>query len=175
MDSHSNTKADLLLAAFLLVLAAAMVIDLVFEDQGSLLSLHAVTEGVIAVMSLVGFVYLFRRTRRDRKTLVEVTGRLHSKSEEARQWKKQAQVFLDGLSLEIQVQFERWSLTRAERDVALLLLKGFSHKEIAALSSRSERTVRQHSSMIYQKSGLSGRADLAAFFLEDLLAPGAET
>jgi hypothetical protein len=36
----------------------------------------------------------------------------------------------------------------------------------AARTSRSERTVRQHAVSIYQKSGLGGRAELAAFFLE---------
>ncbi len=36
---------------------------------------------------------------------------------------------------------------------------------------RSERTVRQHAIAVYSKSGLAGRAELAAFFLEDLLLP----
>jgi DNA-binding CsgD family transcriptional regulator len=68
-------------------------------------------------------------------------------------------------------QFERWGLTGAERDVALRLLKGQSHKEIAYVTGRSERTIRQHAVAVYQKSGLHGRAELAAFFLEDLPLP----
>jgi len=56
----------------------------------------------------------------------------------------------------------------------LLLLKGFGHKEIAGLQSKSERTVRQHAIAVYRKSGLSGRAQLSAFFLEDLLLPADE-
>jgi DNA-binding NarL/FixJ family response regulator len=56
--------------------------------------------------------------------------------------------------------------------VALQLLKGFTHKEIAAATDRSERTVRQHAVAVYRKAGLSGRAALAAFFLGDLLLPG---
>jgi len=36
---------------------------------------------------------------------------------------------------------------------------------------RSERTVRQHAVAVYRKSGLAGRAELSAFFLEDLLLP----
>ena len=62
-------------------------------------------------------------------------------------------------------------LTAAEREVALQLLKGQSHKEIAYATGRSERTVRQHAVAVYQKSGLRGRAELAAFFLEDLILP----
>jgi hypothetical protein len=33
--------------------------------------------------------------------------------------------------------------------------------------------VRQHAVAVYRKSGLAGRAELAAFFLEDLLLPAA--
>jgi DNA-binding NarL/FixJ family response regulator len=53
----------------------------------------------------------------------------------------------------------------------MLILKGESHKRIAGLTGRSERTVRQHAVTIYNKSGLRGRAELAAFFLQDLVVP----
>jgi hypothetical protein len=53
----------------------------------------------------------------------------------------------------------------------LLLLKGFSHKEIARLRHTSTTTIRQQAASIYQKANLSGRAALSAFFLEDLLLP----
>jgi DNA-binding NarL/FixJ family response regulator len=55
--------------------------------------------------------------------------------------------------------------------VALLLLKGLSTKEIAAVRAVSERTVREQSGAVYTKANLTGRAALSAFFLEDLLAP----
>jgi DNA-binding NarL/FixJ family response regulator len=74
----------------------------------------------------------------------------------------------------IQRQFQAWGLTAAEQEVGLLLLKGFSHKEIARLRRTSEATIRQQAAAIYQKANLSGRAALAAYFLEDLLAPPVE-
>ena len=37
-----------------------------------------------------------------------------------------------------------------------------------------ERTVRQQALAVYAKAGLAGRAELAAFFLEDLLVPSLE-
>ena len=53
--------------------------------------------------------------------------------------------------------------------------KGRSHKQIAYATGRSERTVRQHAVSVYHKSGLNGRAELAAFFLEDILLPESRT
>jgi DNA-binding CsgD family transcriptional regulator len=76
-----------------------------------------------------------------------------------------------GLGAAIDAQFDRWGLTAAEREVAMLMLKGLSHKEIAAVREASERTVRQQARAIYAKANLSGRAALSAFFLEDLLLP----
>ncbi|MBW2281204.1 MAG: response regulator transcription factor [Deltaproteobacteria bacterium] len=78
---------------------------------------------------------------------------------------------LKGLGDAIDAQFGRWKLTPAEREVALLMLKGLSHKEISAARESSERTVRQQARAIYAKANLSGRAALSAFFLEDLLLP----
>ncbi len=92
-------------------------------------------------------------------------------SEDARRWNQEAQYVLAGLGAAIDRQFDRWGLTPAERDVALLQLKGLRHKEIAELRQTSERTVRQQALVVYRKAGLNGRADLAAFFLEDLLLP----
>lgn len=68
-----------------------------------------------------------------------------------------------------------WNLTPAERGVAQLQLKGLRHRDIAELRRTSERTVRQQALNVYRKSGLNGRSDLAAFFLEDLLLPVSST
>jgi DNA-binding NarL/FixJ family response regulator len=62
-------------------------------------------------------------------------------------------------------------LTRSETDIAFLILKGLSHKEIARVRASAEATVRQQARSIYEKSGLTGRAELAAFFLEDMFLP----
>lgn len=75
-----------------------------------------------------------------------------------------------GLSAEVDRQFDLWRFTGAEKDVAWLLVKGLSSKEIASIRGSSEKTVRQQSLAIYSKAKVSGRAELAAFFLEDWLA-----
>jgi len=76
-----------------------------------------------------------------------------------------------GLGSALDHQFDRWALTVAQREVALLVLKGLSYKEIADLRNTAEHTVRNQALAIYRKAGLTNRAEMAAFFLEDLLAP----
>lgn len=66
-------------------------------------------------------------------------------------------------------QFADWELSKSEREVALLLIKGMSMKEISGLRQVKEKTVRQQATQIYAKSGYSGRHELAAHFIEDLL------
>ena len=93
---------------------------------------------------------------------------------QGRQWRDETRSLLKGLGEAIDRQFLTWKLTEAERDVGLLILKGLSLKEIAAARVTSERTIRAQARSIYAKAGLSGRAALSAFFLEDLLAPIAQ-
>ena len=86
-------------------------------------------------------------------------------------WRQEMEAHLRELGTAIKRQFEAWGLTPAEQDIGLLLLKGFSHKEIARFRRTSEATIRQQAGSIYGKSGLSGRAALSAYFLEELLLP----
>ena len=73
------------------------------------------------------------------------------------------------LALVLKEQFEHWKLTRTECEVAMLLLKGLSFKEIASVRNTMEKTVRQQASSIYRKSDVSGRHAFSAWFIEDLL------
>ena len=65
--------------------------------------------------------------------------------------------------------FQNWQLTAAEQEIAWLLLKGFSFAEIAGLRDVKEKTLRQQATSIYAKAKVSGRSELAATFLEDVL------
>ena len=123
------------------------------------------------VITSVGLAVLFRVTQRQRDEHLQVIRDLEVARLQGQRWRSESRTLLNGLGEAIDAQFTRWSLTDAEREVALLLLKGLSTKEIAAVRAGSERTVREHARAIYSKAGLTGRAALSAFFLEDLLAP----
>lgn len=83
-------------------------------------------------------------------------------------WRAQRRGEIAALGRAIEDQFRHWKLTGAEIDVAGLMLKGMSLKEIAVARDTSEATIRQQAQSVYRKSGLSGRAELAAYFLESL-------
>lgn len=78
-------------------------------------------------------------------------------------------IFKGGQSGPIQKQFEQWCLSKSEAEIALLLLKGFTLREVAAFRSTTEATVRQQSIHIYQKANVDGRHQLAGFFINGLM------
>ena len=109
-----------------------------------------------------------RQLNKERRALIDdlAAARL-----EGERWREAARAHVTGLSRAIATQFNVWNLTESEADVAGLMLKGLAHKEIAALRNCAEATVRQHATSVYNKSHMGNRAQLTAYFLEDLLMP----
>ena len=126
----------------------------------------ACLDGPVTMTTFVSFEA--REMRRERYRLLDD---LDVARRDGACWREASRAHVQGLSRAIASQFAAWGLTEAEADVAGLILKGLSHKEIATLRLGSEATVRQHATAVYRKSGLPGRAQLTAFFLEDLLMP----
>lgn len=162
-----------LLALVLLATIIGGGVDLVLDAPESVLSPHALYEMALILAAMVTSVLLWRGWWRSRRTLVETRQMLASSAAERDAWRVSAEAALAELGHAIDERFVAWGLTAAEREVALQLLKGRSHKQIASTTGRSERTVRQHAVAVYQKPGLHGRAELAAFFLEDVRLPDA--
>ena len=161
-------------AVIALVCGVALLLGLELVEEPDSTALDLLLELVdIAptVLTSVGVVLLFRVQRRQSDEHVKVIRDLELARAQGQRWRSEARTYLNGLGEAIETQFNRWNLTEAEREVALLLLKGLSHKELAAVRGVSERTVREQSRSIYTKAGLTGRTALSAFFLEDLLAP----
>tara|TARA_R110002072_G_scaffold3163_7_gene23619 strand:- start:31 stop:573 length:543 start_codon:yes stop_codon:yes gene_type:complete len=70
----------------------------------------------------------------------------------------------------IEHHFRAWNLTAAERDVALLSIKGVPLADIAAMRQTRTGTIKAQSAAIYRKSGVSGRAELVSVVIEELIA-----
>jgi DNA-binding CsgD family transcriptional regulator len=160
-----------ILTAILSAVALGGGIDLWLDRPQAPGWFHVVFEGTLLAGSLAAMAWLWTEWMGTRRSLAGARADSEAHRSERDAWRARAEKMLRGLGDEIDVQLRSWNLTPAERETALFLLKGYGHKEIAALTGRSERTVRQHAVAVYRKSGLAGRAELSAFFLEDLLLP----
>ena len=157
-------------------IAVLAAIDLTGDAGGAATLRHLVVEGTLFLLGLGGFTWMAGRLRvltGETRNLAEhaedLAHRLDASNREAARWHQEAADLIAGLSAAIDRQLDQWGLSPAEKEVALLLLKGLSHKEIGGVRKVGEATVRQQARALYQKAGLGGRHDLAAFFLEDLL------
>ncbi|MCB1686184.1 MAG: helix-turn-helix transcriptional regulator [Pseudomonadales bacterium] len=160
-----------LIAAFAMIGLLAAV-DLLGDLDEGVSTAHVLIEGSVVLIALIASTLLIRALVAALKEQVrELDDRLVSSDEAADIWRAEAQSLLLGLGASIDRQFDRWRLSAAEKEVALLLLKGLAHKEIARARGVSEATARQQATAVYRKAGVAGRNALAAFFLEDLTLP----
>ncbi len=136
--------------------------------SGSPLS-HMAVETVIVILASIGTIFVLSQNSALRKEVQTTQYELEELKEQSIQWKTENQNLIQGLSLAIDRQMQDWGFTPSEKEVALLLLKGLSFKEIGTIRDSTEKTVRHHAQKIYEKSKLAGRAELSAFFLEDIL------
>ena len=171
-----DVRAAGIAIAALIAVAALAAIDLATDARAGVAAGHAVLEGGIVVLATGGAVALARsawrwRAQRDHaRAAADTLARDVARAEaDAARWKAEAGDLVKGLADAIDRQLAAWNLTASEQEVARLLLKGLAHKEIATIRAASEATVRQQAAAVYRKAGLAGRAELAAFFLEDLL------
>ena len=65
--------------------------------------------------------------------------------------------------------FTEWQLTGSEREVCMLLVKGFPIPEIASLRGSAEGTIKAHLNNIYRKSGTRNQAELLSVLIDALV------
>lgn len=183
-DVREQRRLALGLALLFGAVVVLAMVDLATDWQEG--GLHVVVQGTVIAVGLAGMIGMGMRARAVlararaatdalREHASDLASKLDASRAEAAKWKLEASQLIGGLAAAIDLQLERWALSPAEKEVALLLLKGLAHKEIADIRQTNETTVRQQARSLYKKSGLAGRHDLAAFFLEDLLAPRSTT
>jgi DNA-binding CsgD family transcriptional regulator len=165
------SKDSVFMVVFLSAISLISGLDIFFDLQEGASIGHIGTEGVILSIALIGVFLGVRQNTHIMNTNRELHTNLKQSKLDTVLWKSEAEKYLKGLGEAIDQQLSHWRFTPAEKEVGLLMLKGFSFKEVADFRNTSERTARQQSLVIYKKSGLAGRAEFSAFFLEDLLLP----
>jgi DNA-binding CsgD family transcriptional regulator len=132
-------------------------------QEGSL-NLHQKTEAIILFFITILVILI--------KTyhiygLNHLQSELDKKNQEIDVYKKKYKDSIQEIKQGIKEQFQFWNLTKEEEKVAQYLILGYSFKQISGLLNKSEKTIRNQSLSIYKKSGMTGRNDLAGFFLYD--------
>lgn len=149
------------LSVFLLVQTLGTVFfvgDVIGDLRADPVSEHFIFEAIVTAALVLGILFGTFALRRTVELL--------------RAQDQALQVARGALSEVIDHQFQAWGLTPAERDVGFLALKGLDVAELAELRGAAQGTVRAQLTRIYSKAGVSGRAQFAAFFVEDLLGEG---
>ncbi len=143
----------IILAAATLFFAYDIVADLM---DGSESLLHMLVESLVFIaISMVLYAEL-RRVNLLKKEVLQERGKAARLSGE--------------LLAVMRSEFAEWGLSTSEREVALLLIKGLSMKEISQARHVKEKTIRQQATSVYAKSGCAGRHELVARFIEDLMS-----
>lgn len=166
-----NRKERIVIIFILTIVAMMVAFDIITDSKEGVVVWHVLVEGSAGLAALFGIFYFMQDSFNLKHKLSDSLNENIQLKKEATDWKTEAQKYIEGLSQSIDQQLTKWHLSVAEKEVALLLLKGLSLKEIANIRNTTEKTSRVQSIAVYSKSGLSGRSELAAFFLEDLLQP----
>ncbi len=169
MTNDVSRKRTIGLAIGLLILMAALIgWDLWTDYRAGTTARHIAVEFAVLLLAAAGVAILWREFQVARETVAELQIDVETARQEVTRWRHETKATISELRAAIDRQFNRWTLSSAERDVAMCLLRGLSHKEVASRRETSERTVREQARAVYQKSGVGGRSELAAFFLADL-------
>ena len=148
-----NYYPAIILASATAFFAYDIIADLLEDSEGLF---HILIESLVF---LAISIVLFAELRRVSRLKLEV---LKERDKTAR---------LSGELLAVmRGQFADWGLSPSECEVALLLIKGLSMKEISSAREVKEKTIRQQATSVYAKSGYAGRHELAAHFIEDLMS-----
>ena len=153
--SLKNYFPVIVLVSATLFFAYDIVADL-GEDNENIL--HIFVESLVFLALAAVLLQELRRVRLLKKVVVEQQGKTARLSGE--------------LLAVMNSQFARWGLSPSENEVALLLIKGLSMREISEARQVKEKTIRQQATGIYAKSGYAGRHELVAHFIEDLMNDG---
>ncbi len=178
MTEDSNTlsaKERTFLSMILLSIAVMVVFDILSDAQEGAGLSHIAVEVVVAAIALIGYGLVMRKSIKTSARLQRTTRDLAQAQQETRYWQQNSKTFIQGLSNAIDEQFTVWKFSPSEKEVALLMLKGLSSREISEIRGVTDKTIRTQATAIYEKSNLAGRAELSAYFLEDLLAPKGES
>jgi len=162
-------KKDVFIIVLLLLITLFKLFDIFADLQLNLPTWHIAQEGILVLLTILGSIYLGFDLIRSSRQVKALRSKLVKADKQINNMSSQMHAARQEYSLTIAAQFTAWGFTKSEQQVALLLLKGLSFKEIAEVRLTKEKTVRQQASTIYSKAQVDGRHTLCAWFMEDFI------
>ena len=141
------------LAGAILFFGYDLAVDVLLEGEFG--SLHFIIESIV----FVGISVVLVIGAHDLRSLRES---LQREAERNRAFSGELAAVIDG-------RMEEWRLTRSEKDVAWMIIKGYRFTEIANARGVKESTCRLQATSLYAKAGVSGRAEFVAEIIQPLL------
>lgn len=169
IQSFFSSKTSLSFVLTLILVLVLFAIDVIWDTHERISARHFVTDLLI----ILGVIYLaswiWNRYKSDIASHNKVKNKLHKTSELLKSESIQHKKLKEGIAAHIKEVFDQWKLTNTEREIALLIVKGYSLDEIAKLRHKSERTIRDQAAVIYKKANVKNRIELTSYFIEDLI------
>lgn len=104
--------------------------------------------------------------------IVEMLGNIRRLRDEKLRQSNQLKHLREDFDDLVHSKFTAWDLTPAERDVALMLLRGLTVEEISQVRNVSKGTVKVQSHRVMQKADVASRVELMSLFLDEFMDVG---
>jgi len=153
----------------LLIIMASNMIDFIHDFVRNEPVWHLIEEGIVITMAFGLVLFLIINLKQKKRDFQELVQELKSTEYSLEKSNELIQNARKEYSSVIHQQFDDWQLSQSQQQIALLLLKGLSFNEIAAIRETKEKTVRQQATEIYKKANVVGRHAFSAWFFEDFL------
>lgn len=141
-----NKKERLIIATIFVLISAFVFIDLIIDSREGTSIAHFVIEGTIAFVAIISAFFIligvFAKKGKLEAELLIANSNNNLNRAEAELWRQKAKSFIDGLSGEISSKLDEWGLSNSEKEIAFMLLKGLSLREIASARKTNEKTAR---------------------------------
>lgn len=159
--------------AILVIVVISNSLDFYIDFVSGQVKWHLIQEAIVISLTVGLLLYLYYDQKRKKRALMQIVTELKKNERSLKQSLEQSNNFIQNGRKEyselIHQQFDQWQLSQSQQEIGLLLLKGLSFNEIAAIRETKEKTVRQQASEIYKKAGVAGRHAFSAWFFEDFL------
>ena len=161
-----NKRHAQLLLSILLFLLTFIAYDTYVDHKSNVGRLHIWVEIFLLILTFILFYISLKKFISNSEKKDAELGKLRS---EYHQLKKKLSLHKQDMHQYIQMNFTNWKLTNSEKDIALLLFKGCTGKEISGIRNTNYQTVRSQISNIYRKAQVSNHNQFMAILIEDLI------